>query len=170
MIFWEKESPMIDPISAMAAGTAAFNAIKKGISIGRDIESMASDIGRWMNAISDITEAEKQAKNPPIFKKLAFSGSVEAEAMEAFARKTKMEKQREELKQWISLSLGPSKWEELVRMEGQIRKQRQETIYKQAQRRRAFIEGIAIVIGFIVVALAASGLIYFIYQAKNGGV
>ena len=169
MVFWEKETPMLDPISAMAAGTAAFNAIKKGISIGRDIESMASDIGRWMNAISDITEAEKQAKNPPIFKKLAFSQSVEAEAMEAFARKSKMEAQRAELKQWISLAMGPSKWEELVRMEGKIRKERQETIYKQAQRRRAFLEGVAIFIGICAVLASAGGLAWFIYQAKNGG-
>jgi len=159
---------MIDPISAMAAGTAAFNAIKKGITIGRDIESMASDIGRWMNAISDITEAEKQAKNPPIFKKLAFSQSVESEAMQAFARKSKMESQRAELKQWICLAMGPSKWEELVKMEGRIRKERQETIYKQAQRRRAFVEGLMITLGLLAVVASAGGLVWFIWQAKNG--
>ena len=151
---------MIDPVSAMAAGSAAFSAIKKGVQIGRDIESMAADIGRWMNAMSDITEAEKQAKNPPIFKKLAFSGSVEAEAMEAFARKTKMENQRAELKQWISMSLGMSKWEELIRMEGQIRKQRQETIYKQAQRRQKFVEWVMIIFLILLIFLVSP----FIYS------
>jgi len=35
----------MDPITVMATATAAFNAVKKGISIGRDIESMASDLG-----------------------------------------------------------------------------------------------------------------------------
>ena len=152
----------------MAAGTAAFNAIKKGVQFGRDIESMASDIGRWMNAMSDITEAEKQAKNPPIFKKLAFSGSVEAEAIEAFARKNKMESQRAELKQWISMSMGVSKWEELIRMEGQIRKERQETIYKQAQRRRAFMEGVAIIFGVLLIGGLAIGISYLVVMAKNG--
>ena len=155
---------MIDPVSAMAAGSAAFSAIKKGVQIGRDIESMASDIGRWMNAMSDITEAEKQAKNPPIFKKLAFSGSVEAEAMEAFARKTKMENQRAELKQWISMSLGMSKWEELIRMEGQIRKQRQETIYKQAQRRRKFVEWVMIIFLILLLSGALCGIIWLLMQ------
>tara|TARA_S200000501_G_scaffold219969_1_gene206387 strand:+ start:1253 stop:1729 length:477 start_codon:yes stop_codon:yes gene_type:complete len=155
---------MIDPVSAMAAGSAAFSAIKRGVQIGRDIESMASDIGRWMNAMSDITEAEKQAKNPPIFKKLAFKGSVEAEAMEAFARKTKMEQQRAELKQWISMSLGMAKWEELIRMEGQIRKERQETIYKQAQRRRKFVEWVMIIFLVLLLSGALCGIIWLLMQ------
>ena len=155
---------MIDPVSAMAAGSAAFSAIKRGVQIGRDIESMASDIGRWMNAMSDITEAEKQAKNPPIFKKLAFKGSVEAEAMEAFARKTKMETQRAELKQWISMSLGTAKWEELIRMEGQIRKERQETIYKQAQRRRKFVEWVMIIFLVLLLSGALCGIIWLLMQ------
>ena len=155
---------MIDPVSAMAAGSAAFSAIKRGVQIGRDIESMVSDIGRWMNAMSDITEAEKQAKNPPIFKKLAFKGSVEAEAMEAFARKTKMETQRAELKQWISMSLGTAKWEELIRMEGQIRKERQETIYKQAQRRRKFVEWVMIIFLVLLLSGALCGIIWLLMQ------
>ena len=64
----------MDPVSALATATAAFNVLKKGFQVGRDIESMASDLGRWMNAMSDLTEAERQAKNPPLFKKLAFKG------------------------------------------------------------------------------------------------
>ena len=31
---------MIDPISAIAMATTAFNTIKKGFEVGRDIESM----------------------------------------------------------------------------------------------------------------------------------
>ena len=77
------------PVSAMAAASAAFSAVKKGFEIGRDIEQMAGDLGRWMSAVSDISEAEKQAQNPPIFKKLMFKGSIEQEAMELFAAKKK---------------------------------------------------------------------------------
>ena len=63
----------MDPISAMATASAAFGAIKKGFQVGRDIESMASDLSRWMGAMSDLDMLEKEAKNPPIFKKL-FAG------------------------------------------------------------------------------------------------
>lgn len=141
---------MIDPITAAATASSAFAAIKKGFEIGRDIESMAGDLGRWMSAISDITEAEKQAQNPPIFKKLMFAGSVEEEAMQLFAAKKKAEQQREDLRTFIQYTMGASAWDELIRMEGKIRKDRQETIYKQAQRRQKFIEWAVISIAVIV--------------------
>lgn len=159
---------MIDPVSALATASAAFGVLKKGFAVGRDIESMASDLGRWMNAMSDLSEAEKQAKNPPLFKKLAFKGSIEEEAMHAFAAKKKADDMRYELKQWISMTLGSSHWDELVRMEGQIRKQRQETIYKQAQRRRKFLEVVAVILAVGVFVAGVSGLVWFIYAAKTG--
>jgi hypothetical protein len=150
----------MDPITVMATATAAFNAVKKGISIGRDIESMASDLGRWMGALSDLDMLEKEAKNPPIFKKLFAGKSVEQEAMETFAAKRNAEQQRTDLKNFIGMMYGKSKWDELIAMEGKIRKQRQETLYIQRQRRRKFIEitawimmgilGISLLIGFVV--------------------
>ena len=158
----------MDPVSTLATATAAFNVLKKGFQIGRDIEDMAGDLGRWMSAMSDLTEAEKQAKNPPIFKKLVFKGSVEEEAMHAFAAKSKAEKQREELKQFIQYTMGQTAWDNLIRMEAQIRKDRQETIYKQAQRRRAFMEIVGITLLILAFAGTIIGFGWFVYAAKNG--
>ena len=147
----------MDPVSAMATASAAFGALKKGFAIGRDIESMASDLSRWMGALSDLDQMEKEAKNPPIFKKLFGGQSVEQEAITTFANKQKAQQQRYELQQWISLTMGKSKWDELVQMEGQIRKRRKETLYKQRERRRKFVEIVAwtIVFGAGFAALTA---------------
>lgn len=152
----------MDPVSAMATASAAFGAIKKGFSIGRDIESMASDLSRWMGAMSDLDMLEKEAKNPPIFKKLFASKSVEQEAIETFAAKQKAQSQRYELQQWISLTMGKSKWDELVRMEGRIRKQRQETLYIQRQRRRKFVEIIAWIVMISIGISLLTGFIMFL--------
>jgi hypothetical protein len=156
----------MDPVSAMATASAAFGALKKGFSVGRDIESMVGDLSRWMGALSDIDQAEKEAKNPPIFKKLFNGKSVEQEAIEAFAAKRKAQAQRDELKQWISLTMGISAWDELIRMEGNIRKQRQETLYRQRERRQKFIE-ICVIIGSILIGAAV--LIGFIWFVKTKG-
>ena len=64
---------MVDVVTALGVATTAFNVIKKGFSVGRDVETMAGDLSRWMGAMSDLDQAEKEAKNPPIFKKL-FAG------------------------------------------------------------------------------------------------
>ena len=159
---------MVDPVSALATATAAFNVLKKGFQIGSDIESMASDLGRWMNAMSDLSEAERQAKNPPIFKKLVFKGSVEQEAMEIFAAKKKAVQMREDLRNYISWTYGKSHWDELVRMEAQIRKERQETIYKQAQRRKKFIEGVAISFLILVFGAVILSFVWLVYAARTG--
>ena len=156
----------MDPVSAMATASAAFGALKKGFAVGRDIESMAGDLSRWMGALSDIDQAEKEAKNPPIFKKLFNGKSVEQEAIEAFAAKRKAQSQRDELKQWISFTLGKSAWDELIRMEGNIRKQRQETLYLQRERRQKFVE-ICVIIGSVLIGAAL--LVGFIWFVKTKG-
>ena len=156
----------MDPVTAMATASAAFGAIKKGFAIGRDVESMMSDIGRWMGALSDLDQAEREAKNPPIFKKLFAGKTVEQEAMEVFAAKRKAQAQRDELKQWIGLTLGQSAWEELVRTEGRIRKQRQETLYAQRERRRKFVE-IAAWVLLVSVGTAVLGAFVMLLKAHT---
>lgn len=150
---------MVDPISAMAIAGTAFNALKKGVSIGRDIESMGKDLSRWMSAVSDVDRAHHEAKNPPIFKKLFNGASVEQEAIELFTQKKQLENQRDELRKLISSMCGPSAWQELIRMEKDIRRQRKETIYKQREARKHFVEAVAIVflgitiVGFFILLL-----------------
>ena len=126
----------MDPVTAIAAASTAFSIIKKGFEAGRDVESMYGDIGRWMGAISDVSQAEKMAKNPPLFKKLFNGSSVEQEAMDAFAAKKKAQAMEDELRTWINLTHGPNAWNELLKMQVKIRKQRQDTLYAQAEARR----------------------------------
>ena len=156
----------MDPVTAMATASAAFTTIKKGFAVGRDVESMMSDIGRWMGALSDLDQAEREAKNPPIFKKLFAGKTVEQEAMEVFAAKRKAQAQREELKQWISLTLGKSAWDDLVSTEGKIRKQRQEAVYKQREKRRKFVEIIAWIV-LISIAVAVLALFVMLLKAHS---
>ena len=152
---------MIDPITALAAATTAFNAIKKGFEVGRDIESMSGDLSRWMGSVSDIDKSSEYAKKPPLFKKLFAAGSVEEEAMASFMAKKKAEDMRYQLKQLISLTRGPAAWEELLKTEGEIRKKRQAAVYAQKERQRKVFEISAIVFlvvfggGFIIWVTAA---------------
>lgn len=142
---------MIEVAAALSVATSAFNAIKKGFEVGRDIESMSGDLSRWMGAASDINKAEEYSKKPPLFKKLFAAGSVEEEAMASFMAKKKAEDMRYQLKQLISLTRGPAAWEELLKTEGEIRKKRQAAIYAQKERQRKVIEAIAIIFCIVIV-------------------
>ena len=148
----------MDPVTiSLAVGVAskAFSAIKQGFAVGRDLEQMSGDIGRWMGAVSDVDNAEKQAKNPGVFSKVFGAGSIETMALQAYTAKKKLEEQRYELKMFLNMTQGPGAYDELLQMEGQIRKQRQETIYKQQQIRRQIGEGI----GWLFLVLVIGGFL-----------
>ena len=147
--------------------TGAFNTIKAGFAAGREIESMAGDLGRWMGAVSDIKKSEEYSKKPPLFKKLFQSGSVEEEAMAAFMAKKKAEDMRDQLKQIITMTRGMSAWDELLKTEGDIRKKRQQAIYDQEEYRRKVLEIIAIILA-VGAILGFIGFLIYLYGLKHG--
>ena len=158
---------MIDPITAVVTATAAFNTIKQGFQAGRDIEGMAGDLSRWMGAVSDIKKAEDYSKKPPLFKKLFAAGSVEEEALQAFMAKKQAEDMREELRQLISFTRGPSAWDELIRTEADIRKKRQAAIYAQQEYRQKVIEWVMIGVASLIVMGMVSGFIYLVLYDRG---
>ena len=156
----------MDPITISAAvtgATAAFNSIKQMIAAGRDLESCIGDVSRWMRMASDVDNAAKNAKNPPIFKKLFAAGSIEEEALASYAAKKKLEAQRQELKTFLNMQYGPQAWADLIKLEGKIRKQRQQAIYAQQELRRQILEGIAITI-LVLLCLAVLGAIIWAFR------
>ena len=145
----------MDPVTiSLAVGVAskAFSAIKQGFAVGRDLEQMSGDLTRWMGASSDIDNAEKQAKNPGIFGKVFGAGSIESTALQAYSAKKKLEEQRYELKMFLNLTIGPHAYDELLQMEGEIRKERQRTIYKQQQLRKEIGEAVTWLIVVLIIA------------------
>ena len=61
---------MIDPVTAISVATSAFNTIKRMVAAGREVEDTLGQIGKWYGAVSDLNECQKQAENPPLFKKI----------------------------------------------------------------------------------------------------
>ncbi len=128
----------MDPVTIIGGATVAFNALKKGFQVGKDLQDMSGQLTQWAGAMSDLSFMEQKNKNPPWWK--ALNGqSVEAEALEIFTAKKKAESMRQELKDWISFSMGPSAWDELVATEGRIRKQKKEQEYRKAEMIEAII-------------------------------
>ena len=132
----------MDPITAFGVATTAFNAIKKGFQVGRDVESMSKDLGRWMGAIQDVKEGHNKKKNR-IF------GSVEEEALETFAIKKKAIAMENDLRNFVNLSYGPNAWNEVLRIQADIRKQKKEAIEEAKRKQAQMIENI--ILGVLVV-------------------
>ena len=146
---------MLDPVSALAIATSAFNLLKKGISAGRELEDMAGQLGTWFSAVSDVKSAEEEAKDPPLFKKLISSRSVEQEALQALVARKKIEQQERELRELIVWRWGTEEYTAMMRDRARIKDTRAKAIQNQRRKMRKFIANI-LTIGAI---LALVGII-----------
>ena len=133
---------MIDPISAIGMATAAYRGIKSAIDTGKELHDMAGTLSQWSTAMSDLDFSHKQAQNPPMFKKLFGASQIEQNALEIWGHKQKAKEMREEMKTHISFYYGPSAWDEIVRIEGQMRKERAREVYAIEERKQIIIEWI----------------------------
>ena len=75
-------------------------------------------------------------KNPEIKVQPGFEKTLNRLQTFEKTRKKKLEEQRYELKMYLNMTQGPQAYDELLEMEGQIRKERQATIYKQQKLRK----------------------------------
>ena len=144
---------MIDPITlgaAVSTATAAYNGIKKAIMMGREIEDLGSQLSTWVSAVSDVDNIHKNANNPTTLDKL-FNGSIEQVAIESFASKKKLAKQREELKNFLVGNYGLQAWDDLIKEEGRVRRARKQVVYAREERKKQMrdytIIGIACLVG-----------------------
>ena len=130
---------MIDPVSAFALASSAFSMIKKAVAAGREIEDCVGYFGKFFQGVSDVNKAEEEAKNPPLFKKLLNKGSVEEEAFQAVVHRQKIQQMETELRELITYRYGNEVYREMLKMRRQIKQEREQTVYKQVQRRKAFL-------------------------------
>ncbi|QDP49553.1 MAG: hypothetical protein GOVbin1230_5 [Prokaryotic dsDNA virus sp.] len=143
----------MDPVTALGIATTAFNTIKKGFDVGKNAESMMSDVGRWMSAIESVRNPQEKK-----FKKVA---NVEQQAIDQFAAKKKADSMERELKNYMIATFGMKSWDELLRIQGQIRKKRKMEIAYQKKQREEMINAIIIFVG---IGFGGVGLIFgFVY-------
>jgi len=149
----------MDPVSCVMMATGAFKGLKAAIGAGKDFQDMTGQLANWGKAFSDFTNIEDREKNPPFWKK-TFRGSDEETALEIFAHKKKMEQMRNEIKDHISWTYGPSAWKEVIAIEAQMRKKRKQELYRKQEQIDAAIN---FAIGAFIFAISGGILFCLFY-------
>ena len=148
----------MDPVTIITGATVAFNTVKKMIEAGREIEDVAGQLGQWFSAVSDFYHLEEQTKNPPLFKKITHSKSVEQEALDLMIQKKKIKEQEDQLRELILWTYGDDAYRDMMTYRKVIREERERAVYKQQKARKKIIDSIIIlsVVGASLWALIAS--------------
>jgi len=149
----------MDPVTAIGVATAAFNTIKKGFQVGRDVESMSKDLGRWMGAIQDVKDGHKKAKGRSF-------GSVEEEALESFAIKKKAIQMENDLRNFVNLSYGPNAWNEVIRIQADIRLKKKEALEEAQRKQKKMIENIILGVLLVFFLGVVGAVLYLVLSVR----
>jgi small neutral amino acid transporter SnatA (MarC family) len=146
----------MDPTTAIAVATASFTVIKKGFSLSKDVYSMAGDIGKFMDAIDTVKSDHKEEKKK--------YNSVGEEALQTFIAHKKAQQMEADLRNFLIAHYGMNAWQDVLRVQAQIRKQR----IAEKERKRAQIKQILETMFAIVVLIASlTGLYLFAMFLKG---
>jgi len=154
----------MDPVTCIAAASAAYKGIKKAVDFGKSVHEMSGTISQFAKAASDLDFLEKKSQKPPLYK--MFSDN-EANALEIWSQKQKLAEYREDLRSHISWHYGPSAWKAIVKIEGEQRKRQQELVYKKQE----FIDNCinwAVGIALLLAGFGSLIVVLFFLGVKHG--
>jgi len=143
---------MLDPITAVATATSAFNLIKKGIAFGNDLDTMTKSLSRWYGAVSDFNYAEKEVNSKGGISKLLMKGSIEKMALDITVNKQKILEQEKELRTLITYTYGPNIYNEMIELRRRLKKQREDEIYRRREFKNQCIEA-----GLVILLMCSIG-------------
>lgn len=156
----------MDPLSLIAMASTTFKGIQTLVSKGAEIEAVAQKLGAWYSFAADIKEAEKEAENPPLFKKLFEGNTVEQQALNSVIAKKKLEEQEKHIRELIVWAYGVETYQEMIMLRRQIKAKREQAIYKQRRRQRILMDSVLVVVGALVMGAIVFGTVSLIQGAK----
>lgn len=151
---------MIDPVSAFAVATTAYKTISQAVAVGQDFENVASQLGKWFTATSDLRKAQDFNKRPPLFKKVFAGGSVEEEALELLIQEKKIQEMEKDLRTLLNYRYGHRTWEEMIEMRRKIKAQREKEVYRMIEWKRNILEAVAVLMLIVLIGGALLGITY----------
>lgn len=146
----------MDPLTIMAGATAAYNTVKKAVSVGKEFQDVTASVGNWYTKIASAKEAQKKAANPPFWKKIVYKRSVEKEALDAIIIKKQIEEQEKGLRELIMWSYGKETLSEMFQLRKDIAKGRA-AAESERQKKIALVKEVVL----ISILLAFAGWVFW---------
>jgi hypothetical protein len=147
---------MIDPFTAFAAAQAAVRGIQAAIKLGKDINGIASDLGKFFEAKDIVQQA---ANNPKKFK------SDTAQALETVMQAKQLAEAEIDLKNTLVWSGNADVWEGVLLERNNIIQRRKKAeiaeALAKARKRQQIMEALSTVF-WVVMFIATIGLGYFL--------
>ncbi|CAB4241996.1 hypothetical protein UFOVP86_8 [uncultured Caudovirales phage] len=153
----------MDPLTLLAAAKASYEAIKAGIAVGKELQSMASDMGSLFDSVAAITRTAADPKGS-----LMAGKTAQQIAMEAYAAKAEADTMMEELKNHFIGEFGIAAWDQVLSHTTQIKKDQKAAALEAAKAQEELMHDVmvwgsaflATVVAVVCVVLVVIGLVH----------
>lgn len=166
----------MDPLTLLAATTAAFNGIKKAIAVGREVQDVFVQLNKWADSAGQLQDFINKSrdpnykKKPGIFEKIGFQKSDTAEAMDIYVAQQKLREMEADIQHMFYYGalqhLSQEGYREFIAIRKRVREERERAVRDQARRRRQFIENAFW--GTLLIITITIALKFFIWLYEYG--
>lgn len=142
----------MDPVTLLAAATAAFNGIKNAVAVGKEIEGVYNQLSKWADAAGQLQEyinkskTDTGEKKPGLFEKIGFAKSETAEAFDIFTAQMRLREMETDIYHMFIYGelqhMGTEGYSQFIQLRREVRETRERMIKNQARRRKKFIENV----------------------------
>ena len=148
----------MEPIST---AVAAFGAVKAGLTAGKELHSLAKELGKMCDACDEVNKDHNKKKNRQVL-------SVNEEALSTFVDKQRAKDLEAELREIVVYSRGHSAWHELLQLRAEIRRERKQAEIEARKLRAEKQEATLIIIAVALGGLLVIGLMLFVATRLAG--
>ena len=138
-----------------------FAGVKAGIAAGKEITSLAKDLGALFDAIDGAKKDHEKKKNS------LFSSSNE-EALDTFVKRKQANDIEDQLREIVISTRGFSAWQELVDLRKEVRVRRKKEQEEQQKKREKLLEAILLWGLIATVTALTAGLALVVLLAYLG--
>ena len=155
----------MDPITLIAGATALYNSIKSAVDAGQDVMDTAEKVGNLFSKVAQIVTIASTPRKKKLFQSQA---EFEAEAVKIYAAKAKAQQMQLDVKNMFVGQYGPAAWDgiqrQVIEMRKEAARQAAQELKEQEENRKDLIM-VSIIVGFLVLAIAAIG-IFLMFTVK----
>ena len=138
---------------------AALGAVKAGIAVGKDLQSLGKDLGKIWDAIDQVNTKHTQASKG--------KGGASSRALDTYIATVQARDMEDQLKRVIMETRGMKGWRELQKIREQVMKEDREGRAEALRRKNQREYYLSVFAGIILIGLAVWGLAYFAVYLKE---
>jgi len=150
-------------IAGIKMANSAFGVIKQAIQNGREVTDCASALSKWVAGCAAVQKEHSE-------KTSRLGGSASERAVETLVHIQTIQRQRDELREFLQLYGRPGSWDHFIQLEREYRlqakKEREDVEKKQKKKRDIIIAGLIVL--FIAGVLSFIGfMLYLVITEGN---